>query len=310
MPHSFQTTTAHGIRLLVAIVFPVWLCFLLSGCGGSSGSGTTDGNASPAAHITGPADDSSYTYEDLVQFRGTATDSEDGTLDSTSLAWTSDLDGALGTGDSLDLDTLCTGLHQITLTATDSGNATGSDTIEITVSGSNPIPDTGQTTSYTDTVGEDSDYTIHPPSYTKLDDAGADLDAGAADWAMVKDNVTGLVWEVKTDDGGINDKDNTYTWQDARDVFIAQLNTDHFGGYTDWRMPTVKELSFLVNADAFNPAISTAFFPNTISSVYCSSTAYVDSTDVAWSVNFSSSSYADIHLKLIGFYVRAVRGGQ
>ncbi len=29
-------------------------------------------------------------------------------------------------------------------------------------------PDTGQTTSYTDTFGEDSDYTINPQSYTKL----------------------------------------------------------------------------------------------------------------------------------------------
>ena len=39
----------------------------------------------------------------------------------------------------------------------------------------NPVPDTGQTQSYTDTFGEDSDYTINPPSYTKLDAQGNPL---------------------------------------------------------------------------------------------------------------------------------------
>ena len=46
--------------------------------------------------------------------------------------------------------------------------------ILISVSGNfaGPVPDTGQTQSYTDTFGEDSDYTINPPSYTKLDSKG------------------------------------------------------------------------------------------------------------------------------------------
>ncbi|MBW2219001.1 MAG: hypothetical protein JRF40_05865, partial [Deltaproteobacteria bacterium] len=46
-----------------------------------------------------------------------------------------------------------------------------------------PVPDTGQTTSYTDTFGEDADYTINPPSYTKLDTAGDDLADDATSWA-------------------------------------------------------------------------------------------------------------------------------
>jgi Protein of unknown function (DUF1566) len=55
---------------------------------------------------------------------------------------------------------------------------------------------------------------------------------------MVRDDVTGLVWEVKTYDDSIHDKDNLYTWQDAQDVFIAQLNSDNFGGHSGWRLPT------------------------------------------------------------------------
>jgi len=31
----------------------------------------------------------------------------------------------------------------------------------------------------------------------------------------VRDNVTGLIWENKTDDGTIHDKNNQYTWYDS-----------------------------------------------------------------------------------------------
>ncbi len=36
--------------------------------------------------------------------------------------------------------------------------------------------------------------------YTKLDAAGNDLPTGATEWTCVRDNDTGLIWEVKTDD--------------------------------------------------------------------------------------------------------------
>ena len=58
-----------------------------------------------------------------------------------------------------------------------------------------PIPDTGQTQSYTSIFGEDSDYMIYPPSYIKLDVSGNGLPDYAASWAMVQDTVTGLIWE-------------------------------------------------------------------------------------------------------------------
>ncbi len=91
-------------------------------------------------------------------------------------------------------------------------------------------------------------------------------------WAMVRDNITGLIWEVKTDDGSIHDKDNTYNRSDAQDVFIAGLNSGQFGGHSDWRLPTVKELVSIVNRGSFNPAINTAYFPNTQPQYHWSST--------------------------------------
>ena len=86
------------------------------------------------------------------------------------------------------------------------------------------IPDTGQTQSFTDTFGEDSDYLINPPSYTKLDAQGNELPDTGTEWVMVRDNVTGLIWEIKSDDGSLHhDKDNTYTWYDS--------NPETNGGY-------------------------------------------------------------------------------
>ncbi|OPL16014.1 MAG: hypothetical protein AVO38_01780 [delta proteobacterium ML8_D] len=174
------------------------------------------------------------------------------------------------------------------------------------------IPDTGQTTSYTDTFGEDSDYDINPQSYTRLDSNGDELDDSAFEWAMIRDNVTGLIWENKTDDGGIHDKDNSYTWYDAQDVFIAELNQSDFGGHDDWRLPTVTELSWLVRADKPypGPSIDTTYFQNSNSSYYWSSTTYAGYPDYAWHVHFYGGYVIHYGDKSDSSYVRAVRGGQ
>ncbi len=113
------------------------------------------------------------------------------------------------------------------------------------------VPDTSQAASYTSTFGEDSDYLIDPPSFTKLDENGQALPDDAVAWKMVRDNVTGLVWVLKTSNDGvvnyknIHDADNTYTWAEATSVFIAKLNEDDYGNFDDentWRLPNVREM--------------------------------------------------------------------
>ncbi len=124
----------------------------------------------------------------------------------------------------------------------------------------NSLPDTGQTKCYDDTqeiscpqpggpfYGQDAQYVTNPQSYTKLDANGNDLPDGTPwPWVMVRDNVTGLIWEVKTDDDSIHDKDNTYTWERAMD-FGTTLNAVQFGGCSDWRLPTAKELASIVDS--------------------------------------------------------------
>jgi hypothetical protein len=89
-------------------------------------------NAAPVVTITSPADASSSTETDEVTFTATATDTEDGDL-APSLAWTSSLDGSIGTGATFPLTTLSVGAHQITAAVTDSHGAPASDVIDITV---------------------------------------------------------------------------------------------------------------------------------------------------------------------------------
>lgn len=184
-----------------------------------------------------------------------------------------------------------------------------------------PVPDTGQTMCYDDAgnvitcpnpgqpfFGQDANYTINPQSYTKLDSDGISLPDSATSWAMVRDNVTGLIWEAKTDEVGIHNKDNSYLWQGAQDIFIKALNHAAFGGYSDWRLPTLEEMATVVNQSCLLPTINTTYFPNTVSSHYWSSNTLVFYTSSAWTVTFERGQ-ASWDGKSSEHYVRAVRGG-
>ncbi len=183
-----------------------------------------------------------------------------------------------------------------------------------------PVPDTGQSKCYGNTLeiacpqpgepfyGQDAQYTINPHSYTKLGYDAVELPDNATEWIMVRDNVTGLIWEVKTDDGSINDRDYACQWEYVQD-FIPAVNSENFGGFSDWRMPTVKELSFIRNMDRFNPAIDTIYFPNIQALNYWSSTTVAEDIYNTWIVYFYNG-YAQGNNKSHYSYVRAVRAGQ
>jgi hypothetical protein len=72
-----------------------------------------------------------------VVLQGTAYDLEDGTLDDAAFAWSSSIDGALGTGATLHTAELSTGSHVLTLQVTDSDGMSGQAqrTIEIAEEG-------------------------------------------------------------------------------------------------------------------------------------------------------------------------------
>ena len=165
-------------------------------------------------------------------------------------------------------------------------------------------------------------------SFTKLDRNGNILGASATAWSCVRDNVTGLVWEVKTDDGGIHDKDNTYRWggisaigydSDSRegeyyddwDALVNGANNNKLCGYEDWRVPNINELAGIADLSRYDPAIDTNYFPNTKSSTYWSASPKASNYDEACEVYFNSGSdscsYSDRDEES---YVRLVRPHQ
>ncbi|MBS2025685.1 MAG: PKD domain-containing protein [Deltaproteobacteria bacterium] len=90
-------------------------------------------NLPPVVTITSPQPNASSTQGVPVQLSGSATDPEDGALSDGALTWSSDLDGALGAGGSLQVSNLSLGVHTITLTAQDSHALAGSAQVLISI---------------------------------------------------------------------------------------------------------------------------------------------------------------------------------
>ena len=95
-------------------------------------------NTRPTASITSPSSGSTFPSSGSITFNGSGSDAEDGQLSGNSLVWTSSINGQIGIGAPLNLS-LSVGSHTITLTAKDSLGATGSASIEITVTTPTPF---------------------------------------------------------------------------------------------------------------------------------------------------------------------------
>ncbi len=99
--------------------------------------GETPTNGTPNISISSPADGAIFASDDEITFSGTASDVEDGDL-SSSIVWTSSIDGAIGTGTGFSV-VLSAGTHAITATVTDTGTLTTIDEISITVEEEAPV---------------------------------------------------------------------------------------------------------------------------------------------------------------------------
>jgi hypothetical protein len=188
--------------------------------------------------------------------------------------------------------------------------------------------------------------------YTKISNSGAvlpdtaTLGSEANDWACTKDNKTGLTWEVKTDDGGLRDKDWVYSWYKPKgdhggytgytdskygapncstknncntNAFTNAVNTQGLCGKNDWRMPTVDELMTLVYCsdgkyETNGSCTNYKSEQRTINSTYFPNTMsrwYWSSSphtniEDAWVVGFDNGG-SDYGGKYNGIFVRLVR---
>jgi hypothetical protein len=200
-----------------------------------------------------------------------------------------------------------------------------------------PIPHSGVTKCYDNEkeipcpkpgepfYGQSGNYIINPKSYTKLDEKGSDLPDDAENWFMVRDNVTELIWEVKQakddihDYSNPNDSDNEYIWYDTdgdshdKVTFLKQINESHFGGFDDWRLPSMIELGSLVAHERFMPAINELYFKGIKydgwwSGFYWSSITHASRLDYALGLHFPRGG-TGTSSKVLSQYVCAVHEG-
>ncbi len=176
--------------------------------------------------------------------------------------------------------------------------------------------DTGQTTCYDGTgnliscasgtdPGQDGDHPRNPMSFTDNGDG------------TVTDNNTGLMWQ-QADDG------NTYNWYQASGTYDATYNPSSvnvcgsltLAGYSDWRLPTKKELLSIVDYSVTKgsaPALDATAFPNGRPNAYWTSTIGMDHPNYAWDVVFHDGEAGSKAMNQPVIYdwfpyVRCVRG--
>lgn len=168
------------------------------------------------------------------------------------------------------------------------------------------------------------------------------LGSASTEWGCTKDNVTGLIWEIKiNDDTHLRHKEWLYTWYstdgatnggnagtaDGGDAcldtsrcdtekFVTDVNTAGLCGNSDWRMPHINELQTLTHYGKTHSSapFDKGYFPNTNTqsgALYWSamSLAILDPSRWAWAWSGSSEGLGRSP-KSTAYSVRLVRGGQ
>jgi hypothetical protein len=151
------------------------------------------------------------------------------------------------------------------------------------------LPDTGQTQSFTDTFGEDHDYSIHVPTY---------LDNGDG---TITDTITGLMWQKA--DGG----------ERSFEAAKAYADSLHLAGYSDWRPPMPQELMSIFNHQKNNPAMEVTYFPSTGAEYWWTSVRQSGDSAKIWCGNAGGGIGNHLKTETISgggtkkFHVKAVR---
>lgn len=174
--------------------------------------------------------------------------------------------------------------------------------------------------------------------FTKLDENGDVLaDQSASGHTCVRDNVTGLFWEVKTNDGGLRHFNNTYSWYstdtatnggeegepDSENAdcsgsdcdtqsYVEAVNAEGLCGFSDWRLPTISELLSIAHygtGASETPRIATDYFPFTpaTEAYFWSSTTHAPNPSQARRLDFEQGTDMDASGKSTVYRVRLVR---
>ena len=181
--------------------------------------------------------------------------------------------------------------------------------------------------------------------FTRLDAIGDEVDDESSSWHCVRDNITGLIWESKTDvfSTTLHSNNHSYSWYQTveegsadgdesgigascslsscnTESFISEVNTQGLCNFRDWRLPTHNELlSILHLGQTAAPMIDTDYFPNTTDSLaapvwYWTQDSSADGfineqAQNAWAIDFSSGNDNFLN-KSTAARVRLVRAGR
>ena len=131
---------------------------------------------------------------------------------------------------------------------------------------------------------DDASAVIKPPRW-KDDGLTARLDAdgfiymgkgnyASQPWVCFRDNRTGLVWEIKTNDDSLHGKDKVFTRINNDLVQAAnKAGSEGLCGFNDWREPSKEEILTLIDPENVQSSIAfnESYFPNTGAHFYWTS---------------------------------------
>ena len=128
----------------------------------------------------------------------------------------------------------------------------------------------------------------------------------------VTDQRSGLMWDQCTwghtgGDCAIG-ASSFHTWREALAV-PAGANASVYKGYTDWRLPNLKELRSIVEECRIAPSINDAVFPGITASNYWSNSPHSYDPSTAWDVDFYNG-ISSVDTRDFRGSVRLVRAGR
>ncbi len=118
---------------------------------------------------------------------------------------------------------------------------------------------------------------------------------------VVTDTETGLMWMQETAEVGQFDN---VGWQAA----LSCCEDSTYGGYSDWRLPNIRELDSIVDLGRHDPAIDPVF--SCQHDYYWSSSPYTGGFGSPWRMDFRTGQPSNFYRFRVSSwaYVRCVRG--